>query len=112
MRFTRPSSRLSTGVGRVRDGIPAKDVVIPIRFQDKTHFAGASLDNAHGRRRAAPCNADSATRGYQLRPAVTLSLDFASLFNVPQVLYRGFKDRTPRTILNFVTMTAAINGRF
>lgn len=49
---------------------------------------------------------------YQLRPAVTLSLDFANLFNEPLVLYRGFKDRTQRTILNFVTMTAGVNGRF
>ncbi len=49
---------------------------------------------------------------YQVRPALNLSLDVANLFNEPQVLYRGFKDRTERTLYNFVTITAGVNGRF
>ena len=49
---------------------------------------------------------------YQVRPALNLSLDVANLFNEPQVLYRGFKDRTQRTLYNFVTITAGVNGRF
>lgn len=49
---------------------------------------------------------------YQLRPAVSLSLDVSNLFNEPQVFYRGYKDRTQRTLMNFVTITAGINGRF
>lgn len=50
--------------------------------------------------------------GYQLRPTLGLSLDVANIFNEPQVFYRGFKGRTQRTIVNFVTVTAGINGRF
>ncbi len=50
--------------------------------------------------------------GYQLRPALSLSLDAANVFNEPQVFYRSFKERTQRTIINFVTVTAGINGRF
>jgi TonB-dependent receptor len=49
---------------------------------------------------------------YQLRPAVNLSLDVSNVFNEPQVFYRGYKDRTQRTLMNFVTITAGINGRF
>jgi TonB-dependent receptor len=49
---------------------------------------------------------------YQLRPSIGLSLDVANLFNEPQVFYRGFKDRTQRTLINFVTISAGINGRF
>jgi iron complex outermembrane recepter protein len=50
--------------------------------------------------------------GYQLRPTVSLSFDVANIFNEPQVFYRGFKDRTQRTLMNFVTVTAGVNGRF
>jgi outer membrane receptor protein involved in Fe transport len=49
---------------------------------------------------------------YQWRPALGLSLDIANLFNEPQVLYRGFKNRMQDTIISFVTVTAGINGRF
>ncbi len=49
---------------------------------------------------------------YQLRPSLGLSLDVANVLNEPQVFYRGFKGRTQRTIVNFVTITAGINGRF
>ena len=50
--------------------------------------------------------------GYQVNPAVNLSLDVANLTNEPQVLYRAFKERTQRTIYNFVTVTVGVNGRF
>ena len=49
---------------------------------------------------------------YQVRPSLTLTLDAANVLNEPQVVYRGAKDRTQRVILNFVTLTAGINGRF
>jgi len=49
---------------------------------------------------------------YQLRPAVNLSLDVSNLFDEPQVFYRGYKDRTQRTLRNFATISAGINGRF
>jgi hypothetical protein len=41
-----------------------------------------------------------------------VNLDVANLFNEPQVFYRGFKDRTQRTLMNFVTISAGVNGRF
>lgn len=50
--------------------------------------------------------------GYQLTPAVGLSVDVVNIFNEPQVFYRGYKGRTQRTILNFVTMTVGLNARF
>lgn len=43
---------------------------------------------------------------------MNLSLDVANLTNEPQVLYRAFKERTQRTIYNFVTVTVGVNGRF
>jgi outer membrane receptor protein involved in Fe transport len=49
---------------------------------------------------------------YQVRPSLNITLDAANQFNEPQVFYRGFKDRTQRTLTNFVTVTAGINGRF
>jgi outer membrane receptor protein involved in Fe transport len=49
---------------------------------------------------------------YQYRPSISFSLDVANIFNEPQVFYRGSKDRTQRTLINFVTITAGVNGRF
>ncbi len=49
---------------------------------------------------------------YQLRPAVSLTLDIANLFNEPQRLYVGNPDRMQNTIINFVTITAGVSGRF
>ena len=49
---------------------------------------------------------------YQLRPAVSLTLDIANLFNEPQRIYIGNPDRMQSTIMNFVTITAGISGRF
>ncbi|MBL9189883.1 MAG: TonB-dependent receptor [Opitutaceae bacterium] len=50
--------------------------------------------------------------GYQVRPTVGFSLDIANVFNEPQSLYQGYKNRVRRNIINFVTVTAGINGRF
>ena len=50
--------------------------------------------------------------GYQVSPAVNFSLDVANLFNEPQSWYRGRKERAQRTLYNFVTVTAGVNGRF
>jgi TonB-dependent receptor len=49
---------------------------------------------------------------YQLRPTLTLTLDVANLFNEPQQLYAGFPNRVQDVILNFITVTAGISGRF
>ncbi len=49
---------------------------------------------------------------YQYRPTLTFTLDAANIFNEPQQFYIGYKNRVRRTIINFVTLTAGINGRF
>jgi len=50
--------------------------------------------------------------GYQVKPSLSFSLDVANILNEPQVFYRGFKGRTQRLLMNFVTITAGVNGRF
>jgi iron complex outermembrane recepter protein len=50
--------------------------------------------------------------GYQVSPSLGFSFDVANLFNEPQAFYRGFKSRSQRTLSNFVTVTAGVNGRF
>ena len=50
--------------------------------------------------------------GYQLKPALGLSVDIANVFNEPQQWYVGYKDRLRQTIINFVTVTIGVNGRF
>jgi TonB-dependent receptor len=49
---------------------------------------------------------------YQIRPAVTLSLDVGNVFNEPQVAYRGIPDQMQYTVLNGTTLTFGVNGRF
>jgi TonB-dependent receptor len=49
---------------------------------------------------------------YQWRPAVTFTCDIANLFNEKQRLYQGFPDRTQDIIINFVTVTVGVSGRF
>jgi TonB-dependent receptor len=49
---------------------------------------------------------------YQLRPAVSLTLDVANLLNEPQRVYVGNPDRLQTAIINFVTITGGITGRF
>ena len=50
--------------------------------------------------------------GYQYRPNLGFSLNASNVLNEPQRWYVGYKDRTRRTTINFVTVTAGINGRF
>jgi TonB-dependent receptor len=50
--------------------------------------------------------------GYQYRPNLGFTLNASNILNEPQRWYVGFKDRTRRTTINFVTVTAGINGRF
>lgn len=49
---------------------------------------------------------------YQIRPALSLTCDVSNLFNEPQALYLGSKDRTQSTIINGTTLTAGLSGRF
>jgi TonB-dependent receptor len=49
---------------------------------------------------------------YQIRPAVSLTLDINNVFNEPYRTYIGKADRMGTTIINFVTMTFGISGRF
>ena len=50
--------------------------------------------------------------GYQLRPAVTLSLDVNNLTDAPQRAYRGIRDQMQFTLYGGTTITAGVNGRF
>jgi len=50
--------------------------------------------------------------GYQLRPAVTLSLDVSNLTDAPQSAYRGIPDQMQFKLFGGTTITAGINGRF
>jgi TonB-dependent receptor len=50
--------------------------------------------------------------GYQYKPSLNFTLDVTNLFNEPQEFYIGYKDRLRRHIVNFVTITAGVNGRF
>ena len=49
---------------------------------------------------------------YQLRPAVSLTLDIANFTNEPQGQYRGISDQMERTILAGTAITVGIGGRF
>ena len=50
--------------------------------------------------------------GYQYRPNLGFSLNASNILNEPQRWYVGYKDRMRRTTINFVTITAGVNGRF
>ncbi len=50
--------------------------------------------------------------GYQQRPNLGFTVNVANVLNEPQKWYVGYKDRTRRTIINFVTVTFGVNGRF
>jgi iron complex outermembrane recepter protein len=50
--------------------------------------------------------------GYQWRPSLGFTIDIANLFNEPQQLYMGTKDRLRQNITNFVTVAIGVNGRF
>jgi hypothetical protein len=47
-----------------------------------------------------------------VRPGVSLTLDVANPFGVPQKLYRGIPDQMQSTISNFTTITVGVSGRF
>ena len=49
---------------------------------------------------------------YQIRPAVTLSLDVGNLFNEPQVFYRGIADQISEYRIPGTTVTFGVSGRF
>ena len=49
---------------------------------------------------------------YQWRPAVTFTCDVANVFNEKQRLYQGTTNRTQDIIINFVTITLGVSGRF
>ncbi|MEY4939442.1 MAG: hypothetical protein RIQ93_1177, partial [Verrucomicrobiota bacterium] len=49
---------------------------------------------------------------YQYSPSLGFTLDVANVFNAPQELYMGTKDRLRQSITNFVTMAIGLNGRF
>ncbi|MFM1748342.1 MAG: hypothetical protein RLZZ188_2008 [Verrucomicrobiota bacterium] len=50
--------------------------------------------------------------GYQLKPSLGFSVDVANVFNEPQQVYQGYKDRLRQSISNFITVTVGMNGRF
>ncbi len=50
--------------------------------------------------------------GYQVRPALTVTLDVDNLFNEPQRRYRGIPDQMQSTSLTGTTVTVGLNGRF
>jgi TonB-dependent receptor len=49
---------------------------------------------------------------YQIRPAVSLTLDVTNLFNEPVSFYRGIKDQMERTLITGTTINIGIGGRF
>jgi iron complex outermembrane receptor protein len=49
---------------------------------------------------------------YQLRPSLSVTCDVANIFNEAQELYAGFANRTQDVIINFVTVTVGVSGRF
>jgi outer membrane receptor protein involved in Fe transport len=49
---------------------------------------------------------------YQYKPSLGFSIDIANLFNEPQELYMGKKERLRDSITNFVTVAIGVNGRF
>ena len=54
----------------------------------------------------------SAGLGYQVRPAVSLSLDVQNIFNTPQSWYRGVPDQLAQIYIPGITVTAGVSGRF
>lgn len=49
---------------------------------------------------------------YQLRPAVSLTLDVANFTNEPQGQYRGIPDQVERVIINGTAINFGVTGRF
>mgnify|MGYP002385881899 CR=1 FL=1 len=49
---------------------------------------------------------------YQLRPALSLTIDVQNVFNEPQSWYRGVPDNLSQFYMGGTTITAGISGRF
>ncbi len=49
---------------------------------------------------------------YQVRPAVSLTLDIANFTNEPQGQYRGIPDQVERVIINGTSLNFGVSGRF
>ncbi len=54
----------------------------------------------------------NAGAAYQLRPALSLSVDVQNLFNEPQSWYRGSPDNLAQMYIPGVTVTFGVSGRF
>ena len=50
--------------------------------------------------------------GYQVRPAVSFSIDVNNLTNAPQSAYRGTKDRMQFKLFGGTSVTVGVNGQF
>jgi iron complex outermembrane receptor protein len=49
---------------------------------------------------------------YQIRPALSVSLDVGNLFNTPQIFYRGIADQISEYRIPGTTVTFGVSGRF
>lgn len=49
---------------------------------------------------------------YQIRPALSVSLDVGNLFNVPQIFYRGIADQISEYRIPGTTVSLGVSGRF
>ncbi len=54
----------------------------------------------------------NANARYQLRPNLTLNVGVANLFNAPQRYYRSIPDQLEQFLMQGITITAGIEGRF
>jgi len=50
--------------------------------------------------------------GYNVRPNLSFSLDVNNLFNEPQRLYVGLRERMQNTTITFTSISAGVSGRF
>jgi TonB-dependent receptor len=81
------------------------------------NFTGEHITTYNGTNRALsqfrlPMKTLNVGVGYQHRPSLSFTLDAANVLNEPQRWYIGYKDRVRRHNVNFVTVTAGVNGRF
>ena len=49
---------------------------------------------------------------WQVRPALTFSVDVGNIFNTPQIFYRGIADQISEYRIPGVTVTFGMSGRF
>jgi TonB-dependent receptor len=74
-----------------------------------TSFTAASVGRNIYRRERRMVNLGFA---YQVRPAVTLTLDLDNITNEPQSLYRGIPDQIQLISYHGTTISVGVNGRF